>query len=172
MQRTHIYMLVALMVGMGLAATPVLAQGRSSSSSDMEFGIGGAFTQFKDANGMIPVTLLKFEKVTVEFGVNLFSGNGTNFGLQAGGFFHPYEFDHGKVGFGLQFNLVTIGNAVANQAGTTAGVIGLGSEYRVAINNGVDIGLRIFPFQLMLLSGGAKTQFGLFAPGMMAGFYF
>ena len=162
-----------------LTAVAALLAGAASaqsttSHSDMRFGVGMSITRINDGvfgkTAMMPTAILDFEHANVEFGFNLRAGESeTQFMLQVGGAYHPFELGGGQLGFGGQFNLET--DTIVNNGNGQSGIMfGLYTEYRVPAGDFLDFGLRVFPFQLFHTTN--YSRIGLFSPGLSAGFYF
>ena len=174
MQRKHVFILVALVLSVGLTALPAMAQSAGSGGSDMRFGVGGSITRINDGllgkTAFMPTAVLDFGNADVEFGFNLRAGeNETQFMLQVGGAYYPFAFDHGDMGFGIQFNLETDAVTVNNN-GQSAIMFGLYTEYKVSATEALDIGLKVFPFQLFHTEN--YSRIGLFSPGFSTVIFF
>lgn len=173
MKRKQVIVLVALMVGFGLVTTTTSVQA-ASSSGDMRFGVGASITRINDGilgkTSIMPLGILDFSQASVEFGFNLRAGEDqTQFMLQVGGAYYPFELNYGMLGFGLQFNLETDA-VVINNNGQSTIMFGIYCEYKVPANEALDLRLRVFPFQLF--STDNYSRMGLFSPGLAAGFFF
>jgi hypothetical protein len=166
-------LIVALAVGLVCAATAASAQS-SGSSSAMRFGVGTSITRINDGllgkTAIMPLGILDFAKDSAEFGFNLRSGEDeTQFMLQLGGAYFPVEGSAGQLGFGAQFNLETDAVRINNE-GKSVFMFGLYAEYRAPASDSLDIGMRVFPFQL--ISSDNYSRFGLFSPGLVVAFFF
>ncbi len=173
MKRKKVFMLVALMVGFGLVTVATTVQA-ASSGNDMRFGVGASITRINDGllgkTSIMPLGILDFSQASVEFGFNLRAGESqTQFMLQIGGAYYPFELTYGELGFGLQFNLETDAVVIQNKGQSTI-MFGIYAEYKAHATEGLDFGLRVFPFQLFHTTN--YSRIGLFSPGLAAGFFF
>jgi hypothetical protein len=165
--------LVVLMMGIVLVAGPALAQSPSSNNA-MRFGVGTALTRINDGllgkTAFMPLGVLDFPQAEVEFGFSLRSGEDqTQFMMQVGGGYSPIDLGPGRIYFGGMFYLETDA-IVINDDGNAAFTFGLFGEYRIPAAENLDIGVRVFPFQLT--SSDNYSRIGLFAPGLTATFFF
>jgi len=174
MSRKHLLVLVTLLVGVGLLASTAVAQSTKSDSS-MRFGVGTSMARVNDGavlgkTTFVPTANLDFGKADAEFGFYPRSGEDeTQFILQLGGAYYPFIYGYGSIGFGLQFYLET--DAVVVQGkGQSAFMFGIYAEYKVSATDNLDLGLRIFPFQLF--HSDSYDRVGVFAPGLAVAFFF